>query len=528
MSPRDAGASARPAEVSTRRLARKRLNLIRRWSGALVAAPLHIMFVAGALTLFYEPLTRWEEPLAQEPRALGDYQRLLDAAAPPTAEFQLYMPRNDLGWPSVAYVPPEADTWQGFWVGSEPSQRLPRREALAGFLYDAHFFWHRATGLVVEDVAGFLLIGYLLSVASEMLLSCERRTRSPEPLRHMLALASQATRILYAYTGALAVLGPLLVAASVVPVFGGDGERALRVGGYFAEELAEREDPEPGPEAPALALDHLVAAALRAEPRLIVESFSAVNYGRENGTVDVRGSVTGGEELAMSSRRNTSVRVRTLDGRVLGVQGERTEGATAWVARCLQGFHHTWYGGPFVRALLFALVIAGSCAFVARHFRWLERAGRGSGRVARASRVLARWTLGMGSGTFVAVAALFLASRSFPLSWASRSVAEEFVFPVTLAACVGWSLSSSDAVRCCARQLGLAGLTLLPVPILAARWSSAGVFGAGPRLAEVVAVDTGLAVASVALLGAAHALGRSPRSRSLQAALASPGTSSSS
>ena len=506
-------------------LARKRLSFIRRWFGALAGAPLHVMCVTGALTLFYGPLMLWEEPFAQERSAFGGYQSVLDAAAPPTAEFQLYLPRNDLGRPSVAFVPPGAGSWQGFWVGSEPSRRLPRREALAGFLYDAHFFWHRATGLPLQYLAGFLLIGYLLSVTSEVLLGCGG-TRGAQRVRGALVLATQAPSVLYAYTGALMVLGPLLVAVSVAPVFGGDSERALRVAGYFGEELAEREDPEPGPEAPALPLDDLVTAALGAEPHLVVESFSAVNYGRANGSVDVRGSVTGGTAIAMSSGRDTSVSVRTLDGRVLGVQGQRTDGATAWVARWLQGLHHTWYGGPFARTLLFALVIVGSCTFVTRQFRWLERAGQGSGRVALPSRLLARWTLGVGSGTFVAVAALFLASRSFPLSWTSRSVAEELVFPVTLTACVGWSLLASDTVRCCARQLRLAGFTLLPVPLLAARWSNAGVFGAGPRLAQVVAVDAGLAVASVALLGAARALARLTPSRSLEAIPLSPAASS--
>jgi hypothetical protein len=107
-------------------------------------------------------------------------------------------------------------------------------------------------------------------------------------------------------------------------------------------------------------------------------------------------------------------------------------------------------------------------------------------------------------------------------------VAEELVFPVTLAGCVAWSLFAKDSVRCCASQLRVAGFTLLPVPMLAARWSSAGVFGAGPRLAEVVAVDAGLVVASVALLGAARALERRTPPRALEAARLSPAASGSS
>jgi uncharacterized iron-regulated membrane protein len=39
------------------------------WAGVLGGLVLYVMFAAGALTLFHEPLEVWEEPLAQRPAA---------------------------------------------------------------------------------------------------------------------------------------------------------------------------------------------------------------------------------------------------------------------------------------------------------------------------------------------------------------------------------------------------------------------------------------------------------------------------
>jgi hypothetical protein len=61
------------------------------------------------------------------------------------------------------------------------------------------------------------------------------------------------------------------------------------------------------------------------------------------------------------------------------------------------------------------------------------------------------------------------------------------------------------------RLLGLAGVLLLSVPLWAARISSAGLFGAGPRIAAVVGVDVGLLGCGALLLAVASVLRRARR-----------------
>lgn len=501
--------------------ARVRLAFLHRWAAVASGPVLHVMFVAGALTLFNGPLMLWEEPLAQQSLAFGSFEALLDAAAPPPGDFHLYLPARGIGRPSIAYPPPGGDSWQGFWVGAGPGQSTPRRENVAGFLYDLHFFWHHVTGGFLQNLAGFSILGFLLALASGAVLQRRRARNLGRSGRATLSLVTGALQAVYAYTGALMVLSPLLIAAAVGPVFGGDTDRALSVAGYFGEELAEEVEEDPGVAAPPLPLDRLVAAALAVHPGLRLDSFAAHGYGHANGSVDVRGSVATGPLFASRLERNTSVRLRSRDGVVLDAGARAPETATAGVARWVQGVHHTVYAGTPLRVLLGLLTVGGSVAFLVRNWLWLElgaraRARHGASFWQRAPYLFgARWTAGVGAGLFVAVAALFLASRVLPLSWASRGALEELVFVAALGVCIIWAAWARDGARCCAQQLALAGLLLAPVPVLAARWSSAGLFGAGERLPGVVLVDLALGSMSVLLLVAAVALRRSAQARSV-------------
>jgi uncharacterized iron-regulated membrane protein len=491
------------------------LAFIHRWAGALAGPPLHVMFVAGALTLFNRSLMTWEEPLAQSSAQFSSYQALLDAVAPVASDFHLYLPEQGRGHPSIAYPPPDGHGWQGFWI--EPhGGAVPRRENLAGFLYDLHFFWHAATGYWLQNLGGLCLVAFLLAVASGAWLATQRvlrlqcahlahptRPAFVSPLGRVgarLTLAARALSVVYAYTGALMVLSPLLVAASVGHVFAGDLPRALDAAGYFGEELAEEVEESPGPAAQPLPLDQLVASALAVEPGLRLDSFAGHNYGHDNGVVEVRGSLASGPAFSSQLKRNTSVRVRSADGVVLGATAVKAGRTTAEQAgRWLQGIHHTLYAGIALRLLLLPLLLVGSCAFLFYNWRWLQRsAPSGTGRWGR--QLLERWTLGVGAGTFVAVSALFLASRLLPLDWAPRGSAEELVFVGSLGTCIAWALVTGDGVRCCARQLRLAGFLLLPVPALAARWSGAGLFGGGEHLGEVVGVDVAISMLSLTWL----------------------------
>jgi uncharacterized iron-regulated membrane protein len=473
-----------------------------RWAAILSAPPLHVMFVAGGLTLFYHPLMRWEEPLAQEDLVFDSYQALLEAAAPPVGDFHLYLPEQGRGHPGVAYRAPGADTWQGRWVTR--AEAIPRRENLAGFLYDLHFFWHLRTGMALQNAGALCAIVFTFALLGGVCVV--RRSRAA------LRLTLQGVLLPHAYTGAVMLLSPVLIAGAVGPVFGEDLARAVKASGYFGEALAEDVERPPGAPAAALPLDELVQRALGHEPRLSVESFAFHDYGRTDGTVAVRGSVSSGRTFEDRLVRHSSVLVGTADGRVLEVSPPDSEAAAAWAARWTKGIHYLAFGGVALRVASLLLVLFGSAAFLAGNWVWLDRrsrAMRGGWRLPLVA--AARLTVGVGAGTFVAVSALFLASRALPMAWSCRGVLEELTFTAALGGCILWAFAATDGWRCCERQLTLAGALLAVVPPLAALSSDAGLFGRGRPLPDVLGVDLALHGGAVVLVGTAVALHRANR-----------------
>jgi hypothetical protein len=298
------------------------------------------------------------------------------------------------------------------------------------------------------------------------------------------------------------VLAPLLLGAFVSPVFGGDEERAEALLWGAPGVPAQKA----GAPAPVLSLDELAERARRAEPRLLPESYRVLFPGRDNGEVQVQGPIRGSTPQAYGA-----VRLRLKDGAVLYVDSPATETASGATWRWIRGLHYAYFGGLPLRILFFVLALATCATILTGNWVWLAR--REARRTSIGNRVLARLTAGVGAGTFVAVAALFLASRLLPLDLAGRGAIEELVFVGALVACIAWALASRKHHRLWWQQLGLAGVLLLLVPLLAARWSLAGLFGAGPRSAMVTGVDIAMLVTAFALSGVAFTLRRAATGR---------------
>jgi hypothetical protein len=290
-------------------------------------------------------------------------------------------------------------------------------------------------------------------------------------------------QLMYAYTGAFIVLAPLLLPSFEGPLFGGDTKRAEAAlwganedGGTLLGAPSEN-----------LSLDAIAARAKQARPDLKPEYFHLTHHGRDNGLVEVA-TFDGGTPHA-----RVDLNVRARDGELLG-DWQQT-GAGASVRRWINGVHFVYFGGVTTRLLFLVLTLAGAATLISGNLIWIARRSK-----SRANEGLARLTVGVGAGTWVAFGALFLASRALPFDWAHRGAAEELTFVGALALCVVWACVARDHTALWWQQFALAAALLLPVPLLAARWSDLGLFGSGPRLGPVVAVD-------VSLLGAALALG---------------------
>jgi len=473
------------------------------------------MFFTGAITLFRGELEIWQEPLAQQAAVTGTHQALLERALgklPVEPEGVWFYPKES-GAAELGYTDPKTGVWQRFWFDGHTGALIPRRERLADFLYNLHFLWHEVTGDWLYYASGFFAVGLLLAIATGVLIHLKDIVRQfhqfrPDKSRRVLwsdmhkvlGVMGLPFQLLYAYTGALIVLAPLLLGALIGPVFGGDEQRAASVFWGMPARRAEQA----GVSAPVLSLDELAARARAVEPRLAPETYRVHRPGRANGSVDVYGSMRG-----TTPKAHGAVRLRLTDGQVLHVDSPATESALGATWRWVRGLHYAYFGGVGLRVLFFVLALATSATILTGNWVWLAR--RQARSESPGNLLLEGLTVGIGVGTLVATAALFLASRLLPFELRDRGATEEIIFMGVFVFCAVWACMLEDRRSLWWQGVALAGLLLLPVPLLASRWSEAGLFGSGQRIGAVVGVDIALLAMALALCGISLALRRGAR-----------------
>lgn len=480
------------------------------WTGVVAGLVLYVMFVAGAITLFHAPLETWEEPLTQCPPAAETLDqslaRVLAAQGSTPEDLWFYPPREGRGEPCFSHH--DGAAWRTACLDSRTGHLVPEREHLAHFLYRLHFLWHDLTGRALYYVAGLLSVGLLLALVTGVLIHLKDLVRQlhrfrPDGSRRVLwsdmhkvlGVMGLPFQLMYAYTGAFLVLGPVVLGVFTGPVFGGDEKLAAAL----AWGTAELDTPAAALPSPGLPLEELTRRARIERPDLEPAYYHLLGHGRAGAAVEIIG-LGGG-----SPRPGVTVRLRASDGEVLRTPADAA-GPAAEARRWLRGLHLASFGGLHLRFLFFVLALAGCAAILTGNWVWLSRRPE-----TRGNNILARLTAGVGAGTWVATAALFVASRALPLDWPLRGGAEELTFLAALAACITWALLAPDRRSLWQKQLALAAALFLPVPLLAARVSEAGLFGAGPKLAPVVGVDAGLLVTSLALGATAWLLHRASR-----------------
>jgi uncharacterized iron-regulated membrane protein len=535
------------------------------WAGVVGGLVLYIMFAAGATTLFHHELEVWEEPIHQraapperplEPLLAQAYGALragsdprsappepaeagaadgakVDPKAPSLAAFWFFPPHPGRGEAAVAYQD-GAGTWHTAYVDSSvgakagaPPSLIEPRERLAHFLYALHYLWHDLTGQWLYIFAGLLAVAFLLVVVTGVLVHLKNLKKQfhqfrPKRSRHalwadlhkVLGVLGLPFQLMYAYTGAMLVLGPLLGQLLVGPLFGGDERRAAAV---IAGASYEQKEPsgawlhqgEAGAAAPrgvlGASLDELIARAQARAPRMEVDAVQIVAPGTSHGYVEISGY-----DRASSPHGRTVVTLRSATAEELSPPPELQSPEADTARRWVRGLHFAQLGGFGTRALLFLLTLAGCATILSGNALWLVR--REERAASASNRILAKLTVGVGAGLWVAFGAIFVASRALPWGLEGRGAIEELIFLGTLVACIGWAMAARSHAHTWWRQLLVAAVLLAAAPLLAALRSSAGALGGlhvpapgAPRsagmMAEVVGVDVALWLMAV-LIGA--------------------------
>jgi uncharacterized iron-regulated membrane protein len=489
------------------------------WGGVACGLVLHLMFVAGAVTLFLAPIRIWEEPLQhhpasetlkQSPQALLETGRAAIAHLPEAPKrLWLGLPQGKDGVARFQYSDLKTGKWIGGWLDPRSGEFVPEREQVGTFLYHLHYLWHPSLP-ELEYLAGLLGVAFLLLITTGVLIHLKDlvrnffqfRPRAPRKtfwtdLHNVLGVMGLPFQIAFCYTGAMIVLGPVLLTGISEPVFGRDVATANQV--VWNEPASIKP---PGKEAaPALSLDEVLAIAKREVPGFAPISFGLQGYQKEHGKVRAYGSVSpsaSASTVGAGPSRYANVLIDQQSGEVLHVESPSTDLASHSARRWVTGIHYVYFGNNWVRILLALLTLAGCATILTGNWIWLaKRKARGAGGKPH---LLARLTAGVGAGTFVAIAVFFVASRLLPMHLAERIATEQLYFFGALLGCIAWGLFARSALAVWWQQLSLAGLLLCVVPVLQARLTPAGLFGDGPRIATVMAVDLGLLGCGLLLL----------------------------
>lgn len=490
--------------------------------GVAAGLCLYLIFVSGTFTLFHEALELWEEPLRQAPvRVPHALQPVLDVtlAALPEPPSELWLiPQAARGLPEVSYRMPEA-SWSRAFVDVPGARLIPQCERLAHFIYELHFFWHEATGQLPFWGAGLLGIALLLAAATGLMVALRQswkhfgavRTRlAPRhwlaDLHKLLAIIGLPFQAMYGYTGALLVLGPVLLRAFVGPVFHGDEARAASLALGLPAHVLE---PAGHAAIAPLALDELARRARAAVPGFEPRAFRLVQPLAATTTLEIWGT------RREARHEQVAVALRAYDGAISYLPPP-----LAGMSRARLWLHELHYarslGLPL--RLAYALFALATCAAIVSGLQlWLARRARRSGR---AHRWLSGVTTGVGAGAWAALGCLFAASRALPDGWSRRGHLEELVYFAALGGCVLWALVARSQRQTACLQLYAAAGAFAVTPLLAAGRSRHGLLGSGPVVDEVVGVELGLLLTAAALALCAARLQPRTRAEPLDAAAA--------
>jgi uncharacterized iron-regulated membrane protein len=479
------------------------------WAGASVGLVVYVMVLSGTITLFREALEVWQEPVRQQlvvatpTRLQTDLDWALAAIGTPADELWMTFAAGERGATTVGFERAEGEPWQRLIVDERQGRALPEREALATLLYHLHFLWHPGAPWLYY-VAGLAAVGLLLAIVTGVFIHLRgfvgqfHQFRPHQPIRtvwsdlhKVLGVIGLPFQTFYAYSGALLVLGPPLVATLTSPALGVDPRRAEQWSG----EEAEIADP-PGAPCRVRSLDELHAIALRSLPHVAFRSATIHHHARTSGWVEFegRGASVAGDDV--------SIRVREHDGEVMA-RAERPANAARRLDGWIRRLHFADLGGMSLRALYATLGVAAAITILSGNWIWIAR------RRHVGAKWLARLTVGIGAGILVAIATLFAASRLLPFDAGRRTSSEELVFGCALFACIAWSLAARRVHALWWKMCALAGMLFAAAPLLAARISSGGIFGrVGSRVPVVVGVDIALLVVGLTLVWVARVLHR--------------------
>ncbi|MEM1041045.1 MAG: PepSY-associated TM helix domain-containing protein [Bacteroidota bacterium] len=493
-------------------------------TGIVIGLGLFVIFYAGAYALYRGELHAWADPamrVAEAGVTVDEAVAPLFAERPPAqgTDVQVNLPFRERAYYSVRYRTPVGDTTEAVTatLSLETGEVIAEdgrgfRSDLSEILYKLHFFGQ--AGFWGELVAGFIAVFFLLAVASGILIHLRKLPKDWHTFRPrgklrdaladahtVLGLIGLPFAAMYAISGAFLALLIILLAPTVLVVFGGDLEAIDPiVNGY---EMPPHEPT--GEAAEMLSFAEYVEALPASWEGTVAPTFMSVHgWGDQAGIVQVFG------EAASSLTAGPQAILQATTGEVLAANNPTRGTALGGTTAALVNLHYGRMGPgtPVAKVLYFFLALATAAVILTGNILWvLVRRPKDPRATPKLHRFLARLTVGVGCGLAVAVPVLFLTTAALPIELPSLKTWENVALFGAWGALTVAAFAGPSAVWAARWQLGLAGALSLLVPpaggALGGMWiwtaAASGLWG-------LVTVDVGFLLMGPALLWTARRL----------------------
>ncbi len=484
------------------------------WVGIIAGMFLFIAFMAGALTMFRTPLTRWATPPSAQFSAPLPVDRTEELVAAVAAQHPKAADRYTIQLEPGPEMPARlfwseggrrAQTLTGANLSADGRLEVHKVEpSKLGYLADE---LHRRVGLplprsVVMPITGIVSMLYLVAIVSGLIVLLPSLAKDMFAVRVGRNLKRMWLDV-HNVLGLFSLPFHIIIALTAIVFAVHDQIYDVQDKLIYQDRIEQRFEDHPEPPAPAPDAKLLPVTELLARIRQQAPGFTPLTLAYSRADADHGGHMTlrvSGYDDRYGHRSGTAgfVGVDPTTGKMHEL--DLMPGHQPPMAATLTSFftlHFGSFGGAPVRWGYFVLGIAGAFLFYTGNLLWIEsrrkRERRNSGPVtqSRQTMVLAALTVGVSLGSVIGVGFSIAATKLLHGHVANAENWHIGIYYALFAAAILWAFRRG-AARAGAELLCAAGVAALAIPLVSLVAPGAWNHADGSRIVDWVAALLGL------------------------------------
>ncbi len=455
----------------------KNLTHAHAWLGLIISGVLMIVFLCGTISFFRMSIIQWDKhynlPAAQQGEPVGltsaiEYVQNQSYNIPSDHSVFISNPTIDRNYYSVFFDTEGTDGSHervALRLDTGTLSELPDERDqyyLANMLYRLHIdlllpFGRELVGIVSLIFFVIVISGGLIHLKKMISHFYQYRlTKAKDTYldgHNLIGVSSLPYTFLYALTGVMFNLAVVFQGGFGFAVFQGDIDKLLDTAGFPKPHDIEATGK-------PWSLDNMERILVKSEeryPKLAVDFVQIYGFADKDAVVEV--NMRANDQLI-----NNAILVYSLDDESLISEVSMENNAFSGVYGTLENLHVGEYGGVTLKFIYFALGLACCYLILTGNLIWLEKRERNKKQSAFGLRFVKAMTLSLSSGTLIAVASCFVATRFVDISYLRTDfLPEVFLFSLIIASFHAYFLNK--ARKAMKQQLLLATVLFVLCPL---------------------------------------------------------------